>query len=193
MNVTEYRKYSNVNAIEIIRLLEESVDDRRPLKHKLQREAPAKALIEALEKSTNNLTRSILCDILAARQVKTAVPAILKCLDDPTSNHLKDIAAEALGKIESPKAGEELLRHFLKEKRTWYAIALGAVGYRPAIPHLIDALTSSSGMVRGGAAWSLGEFHAKEALETLKRVLPIETEEYAQARMKEAIDLIENT
>lgn len=192
MSTMKKREYSNVDALEIIRLLEEPVENRIPLKFKLQREAPAKALIEALGKSTNNLTRCILCDILAERGTKTAVQAILKCLDEPTSDDLKDAAAEALGKIESPKAGEELLRHFLKEKRTWYAIALGAVGYRPAIPYLIDALTSSFGMVRGGAAWSLGELRAKEALAPLKQALPIETERYAQERMREAIALIEN-
>jgi len=193
MSKKKNREYSEANALEIIRLLEEPVEDRRPLKHKLQREASAKALIEALEISTTELTRCILCDILAARRTKTAVPAILKCLDDPTSDHLKDLAAEALGKIESPKAGEELLRNFLKEKRTWYAIALGAIGYRPAIPYLIDALTSSSGMVRGGAAWSLGELRANEALEPLQQTLLIETENYARDRMKEAINLIKNS
>ncbi len=192
MNTMKKREYSNVDALEIIRLLEEPVGDRRPLKHQLQREAPAKALIKALETSTNELTRCILCDILAERGTKTAVQAILKCLDEPTSEDLKDAAAEALGKIESPKAGAELLRHFLREKRTWYAIALGAVGYRPAIPYLIDELTCSSGMVRGGASWSLGELRAKEALEPLKQALTLETESYAQARMREANELIEN-
>lgn len=192
MNKTTTREYSNVDAQEIIRLLEEPVEDRRPLKHKLQREAPAKALIGALEISTNETTRCILCDILAERKTKTAIQSILKCLDEPTSDDLKDAAAEALGKIENPKAGEELLRHFLKERRTWYAIALGAVGYRPSIPYLIDALTCSSGMVRGGAAWSLGEFRAIEALKPLNRALTIETEQYAQARIREAIDHIEN-
>lgn len=182
-----------MNGLEIIRLLEEPVENRIPLKFKLQREAPAKALIEALETSTNELTRCILCDILAERGTKTAVPALLKCLDEPTSDDLKDAAAEALGKIESPKAGEELLRHFLKEKRFWYAIAVGAVGYRPAIPHLIDALTNSWGDMRGAAAWSLGDLRAKEALEPLKHALSIETEDYAQTRMREAIDLIENS
>lgn len=193
MNAVKKREYSNIDALEIIRLLEEPVEDRIPLKFKLQREASAKALIEALEMSTNELSRCILCDILGERGTKTAVQAILKCLDEPTSDDLKDAAAEALGKIESPKAGEELLHHFLKEKRTWYAIALGAVGHRPAIPYLIDALTSSNGMVRGGAAWSLGEFRANEALEPLKQALLIETVSYAQKRMREAIDLIENS
>lgn len=187
------RKYNKWTTGEINLKLEEPTENKLPLMSQLQKEARVVELIHALSITNDEITRCNLCDILAARKAKSAVVAILNCLNDPTSDDLKDTAAEALGKIESPKAGEELLRHFMKEKRTWYAIALGAVGYRPAIPYLINALTSSSGMVRGGVAWSLGEFRAKEALEPLKRALPIETEEYAQARMKEAIDLIENT
>jgi len=187
------RLYTKVNAKEIIRLLEEPSENRIPLKFKLRREAPAKALIEALEMSTDNLTRCILCDILGERGLKTAVTALLKCLDEPTSEDLKDAAAEALGKIESPKAGPELLRHFLNEKRFWYAVAVGAVGYRPAIPYLIEALNNSWGDLRGAAAWSLGDLRAKEALEPLKRALPIETEDYAIDRITESIALIENS
>jgi HEAT repeat protein len=179
-------------AREIIRRLEEPTENKLPLMSQLRREARIVELVTALSLADDEIIRCNLCDILAWRRAKTAVAVILACLDDPTSDDLKDTAAEALGKIKSPKAGEELLRHFLKEKRTWYAIALGAIGYRPAIPYLIDALASSSGMVRGGAAWSLGEFRAKEALDALETALAKETDSYGQARMTDAIETIKN-
>ena len=182
--------YSSIKAQEILRLLEEPTEDRRPLKHKLQHEAPVKELIVALRNSQTELTRRILCDILAARRAKTAVPALIECLDDPSAAVNGD-AAEALGKIGSPKAGDALLKHFIDEQHGWYAVALGAIGYRPAIPYLIDALTNSSGwFVRGGAAWSLGELMAKEATKPLEVALAKENNTYALERIREARDRI---
>jgi HEAT repeat protein len=181
------KEFSTVKAVEILRLLEEPTEDRRPLKHKLQREASIKELIVALRNSQTALTRRILCDILAARRAKTAIPALIECLDDP-SEAVNDDAAEAIGKIGSLKAGEALLNHFIHEQHGWYAIALGAIGYHPAIPYLIDALTNSSGwFVRGGAAWSLGELQAKEAVTALEIALAKEDNNYASERIREAL------
>ena len=148
-------------------------------------------LIEALRNSRKKLTRCIICDILAERRAKTAVSVLIDCLNDP-SDDVKDNAAEALGKIGSPKAGEAILSHFINEKRTWFAIALGAVNYQPAIPYLIDALASSSGMVRGGAAWSLGKLCAISARKELESALSVEKDSYANERMREALEVISN-
>jgi len=105
---------SKWTAGEIIRRLEEPTENKLPLMSQLRREARIVELVMALSLADDETTRCNLCDILAWRKAKTAVAVILACLDDPTSDDLKDTAAEALGKIESPKAGEELLRHFLK-------------------------------------------------------------------------------
>ncbi|OGO31773.1 MAG: hypothetical protein A2136_03655 [Chloroflexi bacterium RBG_16_54_11] len=184
------KEYSNIKAEEILRLLEEPTKDRRPLKDKLRREAPVKELIKALRNSQTELTRCILCVILADRQAKTAISALIECLDDPSAA-VNDDAAEALGKIGSPKAGDALLKHFIHEKHGWYAVALGAIGYRPAIPYLMDALINSSEwFVGGGAAWSLGELMAKEAMTALEIALAKEKNNYASERIREAIDRI---
>lgn len=179
--------FSSVTANEIIRLLEEPTDDRRPLKNMLRREASVKELVKALWMSKTVLTSRILCDILGARRAKTAIPALLNCLTNPDPS-LKNDAAEALGKIGDPKAGEEILKHFIDEPRLWYAVALGAIGYWPAVPYLINALNSNVGGVRGGAAWSLGEMKVTDAQEALINAFKIEKDQYALDRIQEALE-----
>jgi HEAT repeat protein len=178
--------FSSLQASDIVRLLEEPTDDRRPLKHNLQRFASVKELIKALQISQTELTRRILSDVLGARRAKSAVHALLECLDDP-SPRVKDDASEALGKIGSIKAGASILNHFENEPRLWYAVALGAIGYRAAIPSLIKALTSPSAKIRGGSAWSLGELKAYEAENILENALAQEDDEYAIDRIRDAL------
>ena len=70
------------------------------------------------------------------------------------------------------------------------AIALGACGYRPAIPDLISLLTTDSGMLHGCAAWSLGELVATESETALINALSSETDEYAIQQMDLALERI---
>lgn len=181
--------YSQLRAETIVRLLDEPTEDRRPLKRRLQRSARVKDLVEALRISKNDLTRRILCDILGARRARTAIPVLIECLSVPSAK-LQGDAAEALGKIGSQKAGEALLQHFIDDPGVDLAGALGGIGYRPAIPHLISALADPSMMVRGGAAWALGELRATEALQALEKALESEPEvnSYASRRMNEALE-----
>jgi HEAT repeat protein len=185
----ENKNFKSLRSEEIVRLLEVPTGDRRPLKRNLQKEASVKELVQALEISQIELTRRILCDILAARRAKTAIPALINCLDDP-SPKLKDDAAEALGKIGSLNAGEALLDHFKKDPRLWYAVAIGEIGYRVAIPSLIEALKDPSPMVRGGAAWALEELIAFDALKILEIVVKTEEDPFALKHIKKAIEYI---
>lgn len=181
------KDYSSLMAPEIIALLEEPTDDRRPLKRKLRYEARVKELIKALQLSRLELTRCILCDILADRRAKTAIDALVECLDDPSVD-VRNYAAEALAKIGSQKSGKALLEHFMKDHQVWYAIALGAIKYKPSIPYLIDALRSPVPKVRGGAAWSLGYLNVEEAHDALEQALILETDGYSISRIKGALE-----
>ena len=179
--------YSSVKAQEIIQLLEEPTDDRRSLKSKLRREARVKELVEALGLSKTDLTTRILCDILGERKAKTAVPTLIKCLDNPSFS-VQDDAAEALAKIGSQEAGDALLKHFNDDPSFWLAVALGAVGYRSAIPHLIERLKNSrDDMIRGGAAWALGELKAPESVMALKEALSMEGDPFVIERIQKAL------
>jgi HEAT repeat protein len=184
--------FPSLHAKEIVNILEAPTDDRRPLTHKLKRYAAIKELVVALQISQTELTRRILCNILGARRAKSAIPVLLECLDDPSPS-VKDDAAEALGKIGSIKAGEALLNHFESNPRIWFAIALGAIGYRAAIPALINGLSSSSAKVRGGSAWSLGELKVNEARKPLEDMLAKEQDEFALDRIREALKAIRAT
>jgi len=183
------KDYSLVKAQDIVRLLGEPTDDRRPLTVKLQREAPVRELISALRISDTELSRRILCDILGARRARTAIPALVECLDSPSPS-IKDDAAEALGKIGSPRAGPALLSHFVVDPRLWFAVALGAIGYRPAIPYLIEALENPNAMVRGGAAWALEELKVQESVSALEEALVKEDDPFALEHIRKALDYI---
>jgi HEAT repeat protein len=184
------KNYSSVKAQEIVQLLEEPTDDRRPLKSKLRREAHVKELVKALRLSETETTRRILCDIVGARRAKTAIPALIECLDHPSSR-VQDDAAEALAKIGSPKAGDALLRHFILDPSFWLAAALGAVGYQSAIPYLIEALKNTSDeMIRGGAAWALGKLKAQEGVKALEEASIREEDAFVTERIKKALEII---
>jgi HEAT repeat protein len=178
--------YSHLSASEIVALLEEPTDDRRPLKMQLRRNAKVKELIRALQITKTVLTRRILCDILAERRAKSAVNAILECINDASSD-LRNDAVEALIKIRSYKAGEGLLAYFIDNPQLWYAVALGEIGYRPAIPYLMDALENPDEGVREGAAWALGYLGAIDAIGVLVRALHREANPNCVVRMQEAL------
>jgi len=183
----------NLKANEIIRLLGNLDEHEYYRERRVQRGATVKELIIALQTTTDPNVRRILCDMLGNRQAKTAVPMLLECLDDPSAG-VRKAAADSLGKIGSPSAGESLLVHFKQEKqkdaRVMLAAGLGAVRHRPSIPFLIEALSDSHPILRGLAAWSLGVLRAEEAVDSLRRALDKETDEFPKVRMEEALTLI---
>jgi HEAT repeat protein len=183
----------NLKASEIINLLGNLDEHEYYRECRVQRVATVKELIIALRTSTDPNVRRILCDMLGDRRAKTAVPTLIECLKDPSAS-VRAAAADSLGKIGSPSAGESLLVHFKQEKqedaRTMLAAALGAVGHRPAIPFLIEALSDPHRSLRGAAAWSLGVLRAEESVDALRSALAKETDSYPIARMEEALTLI---
>lgn len=186
-------KSMNFTAEEIVRLLEEPTDDRRPLKHQIKREALLKNIIQALRISKTPLTRSILCDVIRYRyrHAKTAIPVLIECLDDPNEKVRSD-SAEALSKIGGDEAGKALLAHFEEETLPAYAFGLGEIGYRAAIPALIKALRDDSHTVRAGAANSLGVMRASEAKDALLELLKNEKDELVIKHIRKAINNIDD-
>lgn len=184
----------NLTATEISQLLANLGNEGYSIKRRIRREAPLKEIIAALENSINPDMKEILCDILGELHAKMAVPALISCLDDPSPG-VRSSAADALAKIGSPRAGEALLRRFSGEEtedevRRMIALALGAVGYQPAIPKLIEALADPDSSLRGSVAWSLGALRANEAIDVLQQVLASETNPYAVARIQESLEAI---
>jgi HEAT repeat protein len=60
----------------------------------------------------------------------------------------------------------------------------GAVGHRPALSLLIEALKNPVGMLRGCSAWSLGALTAQEAAAALHQALAAEDDAYARTRLQ---------
>lgn len=163
---------------------------------RIRKEASVKALIAALHQSTNSSVREILCDLLGELHAKTAVSALIACLED-SSAHVRSAASDALAKIRSPQAGEALMKRMVAaetdiEEQRMVAVALGAVGHRPAVPLLIKTLSSVDPSLRGSAAWSLGALQAREALDALEQAYEREQETYPRERMQVALDIIQH-
>ncbi len=192
---------NKLTAERIIQLLEAPTEDRRPLGRMIRKEAYVKELVIALEMSLetseiSDTTKHIICYYLGERQSKRAVPVLIKALQNPSAD-VRDSAADALAKIGDPKAGAALYEQFILEEsigaQHMLAAALGAVGYEPAIPVLIQALKHPNEVLRGCAAWSLGALDAKEALEPLQEALALEmdTDSYARRQMRDALRKID--
>jgi HEAT repeat protein len=189
---TKDNNISSFQATEIISELEKKVYDRRPIIYEIKKKASVKEIKKALQISKKNQTKCILCDILSAREARSAVAILLELLDSK-SEDVKDCAGEALWHIGSIKAGESLLLHFQKDPRYWTAAALGVSKYYLSIPYLIGALKNSNWLVRSGSAMALGELEANEALLDLRNALAIENDPHCIDLMTEAIDFIEDS
>jgi HEAT repeat protein len=179
---------TKLDASEIIRLLDEEIG-WGPNYRKIAIRASTNEVIAAIKKCSSYGIRNQLCYLLGKRWDETAVPALIDALSD-ASPEVRATAADSLGRIGSPSAGEAVFRHFEREEeddavRRELAATLGSVDYRPAIPALIQALDAPE--LRASAAWALGRLKAVEAESALQRALASETDDYTTGRIKEAL------
>ena len=171
-----YRGMQELTPDRIISLLEEPTDNRIPVYRDIRRRASIRYLIVALQQALTPLTRVNLIDILGERHAARAVPTIIDAFGvDPCSGVRSSRCRRAPAKIGKVSAGPALLDALRIEEndgtRQMLVLALGAVGYVPAVPSLIGLLKDPSGMVRGCAAWSLGALEAMESTDILGQAL----------------------
>ncbi len=149
-----------------------------PRKARLEREASVRELLRALEIAPTPRSRYVILEVLGRRQAKSAVPTIIRYLGN-RSPSVRNEAADALmqiGDVRDPEAGRVLLKRIDgKERRegirSTLALALAAIGYRPAIPALIRSLHSDNEVVRRCAASALSDLGATEAVGALREVI----------------------
>jgi HEAT repeat protein len=166
----------NLTPETIVSALDEETPDRRPLMWRLERKAPAAALIGALERADRPLTRQLLADLLGFRLVRSAVPVLVGALDDPEVG-VRASAVDALGKIlgYGPRpaptglAGEAsaaLRRRWAVEEsaavRSVLAASLALTGDPSVRPVLERALDDADEQVRSAAEWALARLAAEE-------------------------------
>lgn len=179
-----------MNSQEILQLLDQSTEDLRPTVRRLRSRAHVADLIMALEAAESESNRTILCDLLGYHHSKSAIPLLIEHLEDVSPN-VRSSAADALAKIGDIRAGKALLRRFELETdsdvKQMLAAALGAVGYKSAVPKLIEAIGSSDATLRGCAAWSLGALKATNAVNALQSQLVTETDSYSLQQLTDAL------
>jgi HEAT repeat protein len=151
-----------MNAQEIIQLLEEPTNNRWPMMDRITAEAPLAELVAALQ--------------------------------DPSSG-VRGSAVEALTNIGNPSTGDALMALFNREEpdegmRRLFLAAFGAVGYRPALPLLLQGLQDPDETTRQCAAWGLGKLKAPETREALRHALKQETDRYAAQVIREALKAV---
>lgn len=180
----------------IVRLLQAPTEDRRPVKWRIFDEAPVRELIAALRiaserPSQTETTRMILVELLGKRRVRSAVPVLLECLDDPSEKVQLEVM-QALGRIGAPEVGEVLYRRFnFAEETKWMRFELlanyGEAGFKPAIPLLITTLSDEDKDLRRVAAGSLWCLQAKEAIVSLEHAVTVEPDSYTKQWMSECL------
>lgn len=132
---------------------------------------------------------------VARRGLHAALPMLLHALNDPDSN-VRDEAAGALRRIGDPRTGYDLFKRYVVEDdlnvRKTLSLGLGSTGYRPAVPLLIDALTSEDHwLLRAHAAMALADLGATEALPALRQALAQEADDWVKGWMRDAIEELE--
>jgi Domain of unknown function (DUF4926)/HEAT repeats/PBS lyase HEAT-like repeat len=182
-------------AQDIINLLEEPTDDRRLVMNRLTAEAPLAELLAAFQEKPAPLTCQLLCDLLGKRsadpEIDAALPLLVEALQDPSPG-VRGSAVEALTNIGIPSTGDALMAAYNREEldegmRRLFLAAFGAVGFRPALPFLLQGLHDPDGTTRQCAAWGLGKLRDPEAQEALLHALQQETDRYAAEVMREAL------
>jgi epoxyqueuosine reductase len=73
------------------------------------------------------------------------------------------------------------------------AVALGNIKSREAIPALVHALDDGEPLVRGHAAWALGQIGFPEALEGLRCRLQVENDAEVRSEITDAIRMVTDT
>jgi HEAT repeat protein len=168
---------------------------------RLRYEAADEDVVALLQQATAPNIRLLLHQVLELKKAKTAVPLLIEQLNDPDPD-IRDSAADTLGAIGDPRAGEALFRRFSLEEtdqtlRPMLAAALGGVGYRPAIPMLMETLfitdAPKAKVLRQMASEALRSLKAVEALPVLKQAITQESNDYVRYRMQVAVEAIQNS
>jgi len=184
----------HLKAKKVIKLLESTASDKAQIKGYITSQASTSDIVNSLKLATDNHTQQILADIAGDRYEEVAVPMLIEYLQS-ASPGVRASAAEALGKIGDARAGATLMERFDRlEKDTgvrhMLATAVGACGYRAAIPLLIEALNDPDPVLRGCAAWGLGALGAESAEDALRNALRHEEDGFAKGRMQTALEAI---
>lgn len=146
-----------------------------------QRDAIAKALIEAIDDDNDVQVRNYACISLAKNGGNGALRALLAAFDSGYSISLQGFAALGLGILGEPAASDVLLERLNKagyeSHRGAVALALGFLRERAALPALaaIVGNTGADASFRGYAAQAIGLIGDRDLVPDLHRMLAAES------------------
>ena len=176
---------------------------------RIYRESYIRALIAALRMASAQEirlgARLTLIRLLGERNAISALPLLVRYIDDPSPNIRGGVAdailhvawghydshPERIAAIGDPSLGEVLLTRFIAggayaQIRSTLALVFAALRYRPAIPALIKALSDSDEVLRRCAADALADLDAKEAIQPLSDAIARETADYVREKMEKS-------
>lgn len=142
-----------------------------------QRDAIAKALVEAIEEDNDVQVRNYACISLAKNGGRGALATLLAAFDSGYSISLQGFAALGLGILGEPAASEVLLERLnragYESHRGAVAIALGLLRERAALPALATIIgnTGADASFRGYAAQAIGLIGDRDLVPDLHRML----------------------
>lgn len=160
------------------------------LRDLLQSETDAELLL-VLEKS-NQETQARVCFELGRRQSKAAVESLRRRLTSKSAL-VREAAAEALGQIGDPSAGDDLLRLFSDRTqpvpvRDTCAYALGRLAYKPALPKLLTSLADPTPTVRSCVVAALSAIGDAETRGPVQIALQTERDVSVRRAMQSLLD-----
>ena len=183
----------------LLRALEQPSHVPFSLRRRLEDEVPETVVVAALEQVGDGDAQVMLMHALGHRGAVAALPEMITRLDDPDPD-IRHYAADAIGDLGAvvtgrgerlpPEVGQALFDRYTDGASSTMLSAMGAVGYRPAIPLLITKLESPVWDERDLAAWALGFLRATEARDPLAAALAVEADAHAQGAMRWALERV---
>ena len=150
--------------------------------------------IKAREGKISILICAPICEALANRKERRAVPILCRILVDPISIGIREDISEILGELGDPSAVSFLLQ-VLNDKevgvRAKAATSLGKLANHDVIKPLISLLEDESDTVREHAIEALTQLKAKEAAPAIINILDVDEDIYVRGKAVWALGELE--
>lgn len=151
---------------------------------------PTIVICSTLKREKNNHVRSVLCNVLRRKGDHAAAQTLMDVAKGTRNSRVRAAAVEALGAIRAKQAGRLLLSILRNTHERTYvrnnaALALGLVGYKPAVTDLIRFLKSQNWTIRAASANALGALNSGQT--ALLSVVKKEKHEWTRQIMRRSI------
>jgi HEAT repeat protein len=194
---------NEVTAKEIVQLIEQSGSKGRQYLENADIPDKIRELCSALEQASSSHVRHVLCNILATERQPSALPCLLKALDDEEPK-VVSAAADAVGNCAHGHQVPEPLYEDLGNRlmkllvdidqemfvRTAVIYALGLMRFSAAFPALLHALEDNTPAIRWVTAQALANLGNQTAKPVLESRYARESDEIVRKYIKTALKML---